>query len=132
MTQVKFTSVFIKITGFLLLIIIFTFKGFAATKENASSIRTLNKMTGKVEDFILKKNEELVIGTLKITLHECYQSTPIEEPESVALVSVYANKSEDIIFYQWIFASSPAYHSLDHAIYDFWLLSCVSDKTNNN
>ncbi len=65
-------------------------------------------------------------GTLDVLVRTCFKSPPTSKPEAVAFLEIRENKAgnKDMIFSGWMFASSPALSSLEHAVYDVWLLSC--------
>ena len=70
-----------------------------------------------------------IIGSnLKIKPLKCKSSDIDQPPDTVAYLQVIdiSDKKNDqvFVFNGWTFASSPTLRSLDHAIYDLWLLGC--------
>ena len=72
--------------------------------------------------------EEKYFGNLKIKPLKCKSSDIDLPPDTVAYLQVIdtSDKKNDqvFVFNGWTFASSPTLRSLDHAIYDLWLLGC--------
>ena len=91
-------------------------------------IKALNKITAKTSTLSIKLGEEKYFGNLKIKPLKCKTSDIDEPPDTVAYLQVIdtSDKKNDqvFVFNGWTFASSPTLRSLDHAIYDLWLLGC--------
>ncbi len=97
---------------------------------NKATIQVLNKTNAKSEIFEIDVNKKTTIGSLKLTIHKCWQAPLEQRPESKMLVEVSENNSleknaqEKRIFYGWMFASSPSISSLEHPIYDIVAINC--------
>jgi len=97
-------------------------------------LQGLNKVTAKT--FELKgeigdtiKFERLIIKPLK-----CWKSPPTEKPENKALLKIYEQKLDGkkiLIFYGWMFSSSPGLSGLEHPTYDITLKECEKEIENN-
>jgi len=91
-------------------------------------IKALNKITAKTSTLSIKLGEEKYFGNLKIKPLKCEASDIDQSPDTVAYLQVIdtSDKKNDqvFVFNGWTFASSPTLRSLDHAIYDLWLLGC--------
>jgi hypothetical protein len=91
-------------------------------------IKALNKITAKTSTLSIKLGEEKYFGNLKIKPLNCKTSDINQPPDTVAYLQVIdtSDKKNDqvFVFNGWTFASSPTLRSLDHAIYDLWLLGC--------
>jgi len=91
-------------------------------------IKALNKITAKTSTLSIKLGEEKYFGNLKIKPLKCIASDIDQPPDTVAYLQVIdtSDKKNDqvFVFNGWTFASSPTLRSLDHAIYDLWLLGC--------
>ena len=91
-------------------------------------IKALNKITAKTSTLSIKLGEEKYFGNLKIKPLKCKTSDIDQTPDTVAYLQVIdtSDKKNDqvFVFNGWTFASSPTLRSLDHAIYDLWLLGC--------
>ena len=78
----------------------------------------------------IKLGEEKYFGNLKIKPLKCKASDINQSPDTVAYLQVIdiSDKKNDqvFVFNGWTFASSPTLRSLDHAIYDLWLLGCTN------
>ena len=91
-------------------------------------IKALDKITAKTSTLSIKLGKEKYFGNLKIKPLKCKTSDIDQPPDTVAYLQVIdtSDKKNDqvFVFNGWTFASSPTLRSLDHAIYDLWLLSC--------
>ena len=91
-------------------------------------IKALDKITAKTSTLSIKLGEEKYFGNLKIKPLKCQTSDIDQSSDTVAYLQVIdtSDKKNDqvFVFNGWTFASSPTLRSLDHAIYDLWLLSC--------
>ena len=91
-------------------------------------IKALDKITAKTSTLSIKLGEEKYFGNLKIKPLKCKSSEIDQPPDTVAYLQVIdiSDKKNDqvFVFNGWTFASSPTLRSLDHAIYDLWLLGC--------
>ena len=91
-------------------------------------IKALDKITAKTSTLSIKLGEEKFFGNLKIKPLKCEASEIDQSPDTVAYLQVIdtSDKTNDqvFVFNGWTFASSPTLKSLDHAIYDLWLLGC--------
>ena len=91
-------------------------------------IKALDKITAKTSTLSIKLGEEKYFGNLKIKPLNCKASDIDQPPDTVAYLQVIdtSDKKNDqvFVFNGWTFASSPTLRSLDHAIYDLWLLGC--------
>ena len=96
------------------------------------SLGALNKITAKLETINVGRNETVKFGTLEITMRECSSNPPEETPESVAFLEVVdlGHVGEPTkLFSGWMFASSPAVSSLEHAVYDVLVTDCRMVET---
>ena len=91
-------------------------------------ITALDKITGKTSAIRLAVGEKNFFGPLEISALKCQLSENNELTDTVAYLQVrdLSNKDNNqvFLFNGWTFASSPTLSSLDHGIYDLWLLSC--------
>lgn len=95
--------------------------------KNGATIQGLNKITARNQILEVQKESPIIFGNLEITLHECWQAPPEEQPENAAFLSVHEQipgEKKQKIFHGWMFASSPALSALEHPIYDIILISC--------
>lgn len=94
-------------------------------------LRGLNKTTGRAIDIAAPVGYPVQFGTLTITAFYCHTVPPEEPPETSAFLQIDdtpTNGKPMRIFSGWMFASSPALHPLEHAVYDVWVLTCKTDE----
>ena len=93
-----------------------------------AELRALNKITGRTRSFSMAVGKTRQFGDIYIRLRACREPPPIEKRESAAFLQVWeigrAGESQ-WVFSGWMFASSPALSSMDHPVYDVWLLDCT-------
>lgn len=100
--------------------------------SNKAVLQGLDKTTARVSTFELNINERGTFGTLIIKVRACRKRPPTEPPESAAYVEVLDKKIGEQptrLFAGWMFASSPTLNSLEHPVYDVWVLKCSGSKT---
>lgn len=91
-------------------------------------LQGLDKVTARVFTLEYYIGEVIRFGTLEIVVRKCWQSSPEDLPEQAAFLDIVETRPgerTEWIFRGWMFASSPAISSLEHAVYDVWLLECV-------
>ena len=99
---------------------------------NKAVLQGLDKTTARVSTFELNINERGTFGTLIIKVRACRKRPPTEPPESAAYVEGLDKKTGEQptrLFAGWMFASSPTLNSLEHPVYDVWVLKCSGSKT---
>lgn len=105
---------------------------------NGVKIRALDKVTARSETLDLNIGDVLSFGSLEISVEACRKTPPIEQPESAAFLKILdypidqktSTKKEAVTaFSGWMFASSPGLSSMDHPIYDIWVLDCIGEST---
>lgn len=91
------------------------------------TLRFLNKITAESETFDLTIDKTVAYGSLRIRPKACKKSPPIEEPESVSFLQIWEKMHEgddEWVFSGWMFASSPSLSSMEHPVYDVWVIDC--------
>lgn len=99
-----------------------------AAPGNTVVIRVLDKVTARVVTVEAKIGESVTFGTLRITVRACDRTPPTEPPESTVFLDIYEVRRGELeagLFHGWMFASSPALNSLEHPVYDVWVLECL-------
>lgn len=94
---------------------------------NTAKIRFINKITAKSFTKNVEIGETIKFGELQISPLKCWKSYPEETPENKLLLKVFEtnkNKEDKLIFYGWIFSSSPSISSIEHQTYDITLEDC--------
>ena len=94
-------------------------------------LQTLDKITARISTIDIKIGIPVRLVTLEINVKYCAYRPPEEPPEDAAFLEVrdlgYNNKSKiENVFSGWMFGSSPAISSLEHAVYDVTILKCLS------
>lgn len=95
-------------------------------------LRSLDKITARTGTFQAEVGSTVKFGSLYIKPRVCKQASPLESPESAAFLQIWEVNAEDEsewVFSGWMFASSPGLSSMDHPIYDVWVLSCLEQKS---
>ena len=92
------------------------------------NITALDKITAKTSTIRLAIGEKKFFGHLEIKALKCQLSENNDSTDAVAYLQVKDLSAKDnnqvFLFNGWIFASSPTLHSIDHPIYDLWIISC--------
>ena len=105
---------------------------------NSAILRGLNKTTGKTFKLKVKIGTPIYFERLEILPLKCWKSYPEETPENKILVKVFekdlSHKTKKMIFFGWMFSSSPSISGIEHALYDITLVDCFNEEIieNNN
>ena len=101
------------------------------TQENDKiyiNIKALDKITAKTSAIRLTIGEKKFFGSLEIKVLKCQLSENGDFMDTVAYLQVRDLSAKDnnqvFLFNGWTFASSPTLQSIDHPIYDLWIISC--------
>ena len=101
------------------------------TKKNEKiyiNLKALDKITAKTSGIKLAIGEKKFFGTLEIKAIKCQLSEKNDSTDTVAYLQVKDLSAKDnnqvFLFNGWTFASSPTLQSIDHPIYDLWIISC--------
>ena len=95
--------------------------------QDIAVLQGLNKITARVSTIEAPINEVVRFGTLDITVRRCSKRPPEETPESTAYLEIRERRSGERsvdLFAGWMFASSPAASSMEHPVYDVWVIDC--------
>ena len=97
--------------------------------QNGVLLQVLDKVLARVSSMMVRVGDVVQFSTLRIRVRACYESVPIEEPESAAfleIIEVRPRPEEEIIrFSGWMFSSSPSLSFLEHPVYDVWVVRCI-------
>ena len=92
------------------------------------NLKDLDKITAKTSSIKLEIGEKKYFGTLEIKALKCQYSKNNDSTDTVAYLQVKDLSAEDnnqvFLFNGWTFASSPTLKSIDHPIYDLWIINC--------
>lgn len=94
-------------------------------------LQSLDKVTARTMTFEANVGSTVKFGPLFIKVQTCRKAPPIEQPESAAFLQIWEVTPEEEaewVFSGWMFASSPGLSSMDHPIYDVWVLDCQEAK----
>lgn len=91
-------------------------------------LRGLDKITTRTEEIEAIMGAVTRFGNLEIIPRACWVAPPNKRPENAALMEVWYWKQGEkpsLVFYGWMFSSSPALSSLEHPVYDLTMLECL-------
>ena len=92
------------------------------------NLRALDKITAKTSSIRLAVGDKKFFGPLEIKALKCQFSEGPDTSDTVAYIQVKdlssKNNNQVFLFNGWTFASSPTLRSIDHPIYDLWMISC--------
>lgn len=98
---------------------------------NTAQMQALDKITGQMKIIDVPVNGEVSFGSFSVVVRSCQTTPPEETPENYAFVDV-ADTDRDgktfNIFKGWMVSSSPSLNSVEHPIYDVWLLKCLNTQ----
>lgn len=97
-----------------------------------AKLRILDKIVARTTQIDVPLNQEVKVGTLAITVRSCVVAPPEAPPESSAFLEIIETKPSEQpkqIYSGWMFASSPALSSLEHPVYDVWVVGCKTEAT---
>ena len=93
----------------------------------AAVLQGLDKFTARVTTVEALVGEAVRFGTLDITVRRCHKRPPTETPETTVYLEIRERRlgeSAVDLFAGWMFASSPAASSMEHPVYDVWVVDC--------
>ena len=96
-------------------------------KSVAAVLQGLDKITARVSTIDAPIGENVRFGTLDITVRKCHKRPPTETPETTAYLEIRERRLDEggvDLFSGWMFASSPAASSMEHPVYDVWVVDC--------
>ena len=96
-----------------------------------AKFRLLDKISNKLIDKTISVDGLDEIETLSIRVYACFSEPPTEISEDYVLVDIIDNfqNLQKNVYRGWMISSSPEVTTLEHPIYDLWLLGCINDKT---
>ena len=98
-----------------------------ATTAPGGTLRVLDKITGRTQDYDFNTGQTRTVGLLAITMSECRYPSGNRSGDAYTLLTVVYNNAADPVFRGWMIASAPALNALDHPRYDVWALRCTSE-----
>ena len=103
-----------------------------ALVSDVAVLQGLDKVTARISTIRAQLGQPVRFGTLAITVRTCQKSPPEEPPEVAVFLEVFDLRQRIapvLVFSGWMFASSPALSSMEHAVYDVWALDCAITRT---
>ena len=109
----------------LILSLLFTQSAMAELK-NTAVLRLLDKVTAQSRTVEVEVDKTFTFNSLDISVKRCDEAPPENKPESGAFLKIAENiiGTNVSIFEGWMFASNPSINSLEHAVYDVWVVGC--------
>lgn len=99
----------------------------AAAAGDAVILQRLDKITARTFPVEARIGQLVRFGTLEIMIRKCEKSPPEEPPEDAAFLEINELRDSQpakLLFRGWMFSSSPGLSSLEHPVYDVWVVSC--------
>ena len=92
----------------------------------------MSKITGKVSSFSVDVGSVFRFKELEIIPLICYSDSSHLVKEDSVFVEVKCHSKGGIsdAFSGWMFANSPGLNSMEHPVYDVWLIECKGFYTN--
>ena len=88
----------------------------------------MDKITAKTSSIRVAIGEKKIFGPLEIKALKCQHSDGENTSDTVGYIQVKDLSSKDndrvFLFNGWTFASSPTLQSIDHPVYDLWIIGC--------
>lgn len=99
----------------------------ASGDMSVAVLQGLDKITARITKIEAPLGTPVMFGTLEIVARRCVSRPPEEPPESTAFIEITERQPGEeakALFAGWMFASSPAVSSMQHPVYDVWVVSC--------
>ncbi len=103
-------------------------------KSVVTVLQGLDKITARISTIEAPIGEDVRFGTLEITVRKCHKRPPTETPETTAYLEIRERRlgeSAINLFAGWMFASSPAASSMEHPVYDVWVVDCRKSSSSD-
>ena len=95
-------------------------------------LQGLDKITARITTIDAPVGQAVRFGTLDITVRRCHKRPPEETPETTVYLEIreqrLGERAQDL-FAGWMFASSPAVSSMEHPVYDVWVVDCKNSSS---
>ena len=99
-----------------------------AGDQPTAKLQALDKVTARISELRVPVNSTVSFGTLQVTVQACHKAPPEEPPENAAFLDVREtrrNEAPRVVFSGWMFSSSPGLSTLEHPVYDIWVVDCL-------
>ena len=108
------------------------FFGPALAEGSVAVLQGLDKVTARISSIEAEIDSLVRFGTLRIVVKFCSTRPPEEPPETTAFLEIDEQRKGELavrLFSGWMFAASPARSSLEHPVYDVWVVGCKTVST---
>ena len=122
-----------KIIKFFLVLLYFSPLYATQIPMDIAVLRGLDKVTGRISTFSIEIGQTGQFGKTFVVPEACYTRPPEESPEDSVFLYVFEKslKGENIeLFKGWMFSSNPALSSMEHPVYDIWVIGCEKNTSN--
>ena len=116
-----------RLLGVVVVVVLFGTALAGASPHRTAVLQGLDKVTARVSTLSAPVGATVRFGTLEVIVRHCDKRPPEEPPESAAFVDIWqarSGESSASLFRGWMFASSPAASSMEHPVYDVWVVDC--------
>ena len=104
---------------------LFCFTAGADIATDTVTLRTMYKITGRVQKMSVDIGQQKKVGTLTVSVEKCLKKPPEETPENAAFLTIVDDDTPDKpVFHGWMFSSNPALSAMEHPVYDIWVVEC--------
>ena len=104
---------------------LFSFAAWADIATDTVTLRTMDKITGRVQKVNVAIGEQKKVGSLSVFVEKCLKKPPEETPENAAFLTIMDEDApEKPVFHGWMFSSNPALSAMEHPVYDIWVVEC--------
>lgn len=103
------------------------FAADARADTTIAVLQALDKVTARVSKLEAPIGQAVRFGALFVTARACHKKPPEEPPEAAAFLEIEEHRADETAvtrFRGWMFASSPGLSTLEHPVYDIWVLDC--------
>ena len=106
-------------------VVLFSFMAQADILTDTITLRTMDKITGRVQKITVGVGEPTKVGSLTVLVDKCLKKPPEETPENAAFLTIMdEDASEKPVFQGWMFSSNPALSAMEHPVFDIWVVEC--------
>lgn len=105
---------------------VFAQSSVKTTDGSGAILRSLDRITGQVEDFEVANGQSFSRGKITVTVNECRYPRRAIDRDAFAFLNITSKGAENAVFNGWMVASSPALSALEHPRYDVWVLRCLA------
>ncbi len=100
----------------------------AKAEATGALLQGLDKITAKTFAFEAPFNRPIHFGHLEVVVRTCIARLRAQAPERTAFLEIYEakpGKPKQQVFSGWMFASAPSVSSMEHPVYDLWVVGCA-------